>query len=91
MAIPVAVVFDLIDPFTAFINKYDVDTNEVRAYAETIPKLIELEKSYRNGYSWLAEIIPKFYAGGADKETGGFFLIMEDLSENYKMVCITNW
>ena len=30
--------------------------------------------------------MPKFYAGGADKATGGFFLIMEDLSENYTMV-----
>ena len=74
------------DPFTAFISKYNVDTNEVKAYAETIPKLIDLEKSYRNGYSWLAEIIPKYYAGGADKETEGFFLIMEDLSENHKIV-----
>ena len=30
--------------------------------------------------------MPKFYAGGADKVTRGFFLIMEDLSEHYTMV-----
>ena len=76
------------DPFTAFINKYNVDTNEVKAYSETIPKLIELEKAYCNGESQLAKIMPKFYAGGADKETRGFFLIMEDLSDNYVMVNI---
>ena len=74
------------DPFTAFINKYNVDTIEVKAYAETIPKLIEFERNHRNGESWLEEIMPKFYAGGADKVTRGFFLIMEDLSENYTMV-----
>ena len=74
------------DPFTAFINKYNVDTNEVKAYAETIPKLIEFERNHRNGESWLKEIMPKFYAGGADKVTRGFFLIMEDLAENYTMV-----
>ena len=74
------------DPFTAFINKYDVDTNEVTAYTETIPTLIEFENSFSNGKSRLLDFFPKFYAGGVDKKTGGFFLIMEDLSENYKMV-----
>ena len=63
-----------------------MDTNEVKAYCETIPKLIELEKTYCNGESKVAKIMPKFYAGGADKETRGFFLIMEDLSDNYVMV-----
>ena len=71
-----------------FIDKYDIDTNEVRVYTEIIPKLIQFEKNFYNGQSRLEEFLPKFYAGGADKQTKGFFLIMEDLSEKYRMVTI---
>ena len=79
--------------FVKYLHRADVQqlwgwayADEVKAYCETIPKLIELEKTYCNGESQVAKIMPKFYAGGADKETRGFFLIMEDLSDNYVMV-----
>ena len=32
------------DPFTAFLNKYNLDASEVKAYKEIIPKLVEFEK-----------------------------------------------
>ena len=74
--------------FPLHIDKYNVDTNEVRAYTEIIPSLENFEKNFSDGKSRLQDFFPKFYSGGANKETGGFFLIMEDLSENYRMVNI---
>ena len=72
------------DPFMAFINRYNVDTTEVIAYSEVLPQLIDFEKSYLKE-SRLEQAIPKFYAGGSNKSNQGFFLILEDLSENFTM------
>ncbi len=73
------------DPLSAFINTYNIDINEVRAYRETLPKLVNLEKELCQGLSKLEAWLPKFYAGGSNKETKGFFLILQDISEEFKV------
>ena len=74
------------DPFQAFINDYGVDLKELKAYQTILPELINYEKKIL-GTSKLQMKIPKFYAGGISESDGihGFFLILEDLSDNYKI------
>ena len=74
------------DPLNVFSNKFNMNSIEIRAYTELIPKFVELEKNCRDGYSFLEEMMPKFYAGAANEATKGFFLILEDLSESFNMV-----
>ena len=67
------------------IDKYNVDANEIVAYTEIIPELVAFEKLRCHGKSKLEDVIPKFYAGGVDKKQRGFFLVIEDLSDEYKI------
>ena len=74
------------DPFQAFINDYGVDLKELKAYQTILPELINYEKKTL-GTSKLQMKIPKFYSGGISESDGihGFFLILEDLSDNYEI------
>ena len=74
------------NPFQTFIATHNVDLNEVKLYTETLPEMVEFEKlRLENSNSRLERILPKYYAGGASFEEGkrGFFLILEDLSEDF--------
>jgi hypothetical protein len=71
------------DPFQSFINHYNIDVVEVNAYQDILPTLAHFEYK-QTGKSLVGNIIPKFFAGGCnlDNESMGFFLILEDLSDD---------
>ena len=74
------------DPFQTYVNDYGIDKKELNVYQEILPALMEYEIQMF-GHSKLQMKIPKFYAGGISESDGihGFFLILEDLSDNYKI------
>jgi hypothetical protein len=78
------------DPFQSFINHYNIDVVEVKAYQDILPTLADFEYK-ETSKSLVGNIIPKFFAGGCnlDNESRGFFLILEDLSDDYTSVPTT--
>ena len=76
------------EPNAAFVLGFSVDQIEIEALRIWVPKLIEFEKTKTKGQSELENMMPKFYAGdySLDKENRGFYLILEDISSDFKIL-----
>jgi hypothetical protein len=74
------------NPFRTFMEEYNIDVTEVKAYTEYLPMLVKFETE-QLGISKLTSISPKLYAGecSMEKDKRGFYLIMEDLTPDYRM------
>ena len=75
------------DPFQTYVNDYGIDKKELNVYQDILPTLMEYEIQIF-GESKLQMKIPKFYAGGytGSGSTYGFYLIIEDVSDHYKIL-----
>ncbi len=75
------------DPNCYLLNSYNIEGNEVRAYTEGLPLLVNFEKKHL-GYSELEHSLPKVYASGhfREGENRGSCFVMEDLSVDYRMI-----
>ena len=73
------------DPSRYYMEEFYLDHVEILAYKEILPKLIEFEKSNRNGKSRLELTLPTFYGGNCclESQNRGSYVIMEDLSLNF--------
>ena len=76
------------DSHFTFVGKHGIYLTEIRSYQEILPALIKYEIE-QFGKSKLKKLIPKYFAGNhsVDKEDGihRFFLILEDLSDDYHL------
>ena len=77
------------DPFRIFYDTSNLDELEIRFYKEYLPALVDFTKqqsSEKENYS-SDNIVVKFYCGdySLDKEERGFYLILDDLSSQYKV------
>jgi hypothetical protein len=75
------------DQFRKNMVHYNIDVAEVNAYTEYLPMLVKFEMD-QLGRSELANLSPKLYAGecSMEKDKRGFYLIMEDLTPDYRMI-----
>ena len=69
-----------------FIENFPLDKIEIRAYDELMPKLQNFEQK-NLGTTKLRNMLCKCYGGkySMQKESRGFYLILEDISETFKM------
>ena len=69
-----------------FIENFPLDKIEIQAYDELMPKLQNFEQK-KLGTTKLRNMLCKCYGGkySMQKESRGFYLILEDISETFKM------
>ena len=80
------------DPFRTFYDTSNLDELEIRFYKEYLPALVDFTKQESSDKEntklhSLENMIVKFYCGdySLDKEERGFYLILNDLSSQYKV------
>jgi hypothetical protein len=78
------------DPFRIFYDTSNLDELEIRFYKEYLPALIDFTKETSEKkivLNCLENMVVKFYCGdySLDKEERGFYLILDDLSSQYKV------
>ena len=80
------------DPFRIFYDTSNLDELEIRFYKEYLPALVDFTKqeSSEKENTMLnssENMVVKFYCGdySLDKEERGFYLILDDLSSQYKV------
>ena len=80
------------DPFRIFYDTSNLDELEIRFYKEYLPALVDFTKQESSEkentmLSSSENMVVKFYCGdySLDKEERGFYLILDDLSSQYKL------
>jgi len=79
------------DPFRIFYDTSNLDELEIRFYKEYLPALVDFTKQETSEknimLNCLENMVVKFYCGdySLDKEERGFYLILDDLSSQYKV------
>ena len=89
----VKTIVDPDDPFHDYSCVSNFDEVEVRFYKEYLPAIVEFTKEQmgtendNTTATILENMVPKFYSGDycLEKEQRGFYLIMDDLSSQYRM------
>ena len=78
-------------PFSDFVRRACMDSNEVKAYTDFLPKLVEFEETKSTqGISEIKSFLPKVYDGSysTDHKSGltNLYIVMEDLSPDWHSV-----
>ncbi len=72
-----------------FVKKMRLDVTEVEAYRAVFRDLIKYEESLFAGSSALSKAVPGFVSGGyelnPDPDRRGFFLLLEDVSDQFEV------
>ncbi len=77
----------------SFLRQQRLDITEVEAYKTVLEEVIKFEEENCEGAT-LRRSLPKFLAGGYDdvesaaESKRGFFLALEDVSDNYQVIYI---
>jgi len=81
-------ILDKEDPFRYMMDTHAMDRIEILFYNTFLPDMIKFEKERCGGKSELETLVPKVLAADycLDKENRGFYLVMEDVSDRFKMI-----
>lgn len=79
-------------PQKVFIENFALDAIEVATYSSVFKQLEDFEREQLGSSSEIRSISCKFYAGDCcqDKNNRGFYIILEDISETFKMPDFSN-